>query len=160
MAEALLRMAERVARPEEGRPFDLELRLKTAVDRLIWVRVIGEAETSSATRSEHIADGFVMIDREWRFTFMNRELERQTARIRDWPSSGTTTQSRQALRPSSTIVLWSGSTHSRLFSEFPEVRAPAIGQRHPDNHLTEPATRQHGFPDQAPRERWTQEPPI
>jgi PAS domain S-box-containing protein len=99
---------------EQGRPFDLELRLKTAADRLIWVRVIGEAvrddagtiarlegaiQDITARRTaeeearrlahvvsdtlEHIADGFVMIDREWRFTFMNREAERQTARIRD-----------------------------------------------------------------------------
>ncbi|HEY2150336.1 MAG TPA: PAS domain S-box protein [Vicinamibacterales bacterium] len=98
---------------EQGTPFDLELRLKTP-DRLIWVRVIGEAvrdHTGTITQLEgaiqditarrtaeeearrlahvvsdtleHIADGFVMIDRQWRFTFMNREAERQTARARD-----------------------------------------------------------------------------
>ena len=99
---------------EHGTPFDLELRLKTDTDRLIWVRVIGEAVRDSAgtiarlegaiqditgrrvaeedarrlahvvsDTLEHIADGFVTIDREWRFTFINREAERQTARSRD-----------------------------------------------------------------------------
>jgi PAS domain S-box-containing protein len=99
---------------EHGTPFDLELRLKTAADRLIWVRVIGEAvrdgsgaiawlegaiQDITARRTaeeearrlahvvsdtlEHISDGFVMIDRDWRFAFMNREAERQTARVRD-----------------------------------------------------------------------------
>jgi two-component system cell cycle sensor histidine kinase/response regulator CckA len=32
---------------------------------------------------EHISDGFVTLDREWRFTFLNREAERQTGQPRD-----------------------------------------------------------------------------
>jgi two-component system cell cycle sensor histidine kinase/response regulator CckA len=32
---------------------------------------------------EHISDGFVTLDREWRFTFLNREAERQVGRSRE-----------------------------------------------------------------------------
>ena len=32
---------------------------------------------------EHISDGFCMVDRDWRFTFLNREAERQVGRSRD-----------------------------------------------------------------------------
>jgi PAS domain S-box-containing protein len=32
---------------------------------------------------EHISDGFVTLDRQWRFTFLNREAERQTAHSRE-----------------------------------------------------------------------------
>ena len=31
---------------------------------------------------EHIADGLVMVDRDWKFTFMNHEAEKQTTRRR------------------------------------------------------------------------------
>src|SRR5262249_3651003 len=34
-------------------------------------------------RLEHISDGFCMIDRDWRFAFLNREAERQVGRPRD-----------------------------------------------------------------------------
>jgi PAS domain S-box-containing protein len=99
---------------ESGKPFDLELRLMTAVGRRIWVRVIGEAvrddnggicrlegaiQDVTARRDaedeaqrlatvvsdtlEHISDGFCMIDRNWRFTFVNREAERQVGRSRE-----------------------------------------------------------------------------
>jgi PAS domain S-box-containing protein len=96
----------------DGTPFDLELELVTARGRRVWVRAIGEAvrqdgrvrgvqgafqdisdrkEADARARAldrrlgdtlESITDGFYMVDRQWRFTFLNREAERLLKRER------------------------------------------------------------------------------
>ena len=96
-----------------GVPFDIEFQVYTARDRLIWVRLIGEAsrdvdgevrrvhgavqdisETKMqaeryrelgerlTTTLESVTDAFYTLDREWKFTYVNREAERLLQRPR------------------------------------------------------------------------------
>ena len=98
---------------EHGTPFDLELRLQTATRQLwvrvigepvrdesgAIVRLEGAIQDVTARRHaedearrlsaqvadtlESISDGLCTFDRAWRFTFVNREAERQISRPRD-----------------------------------------------------------------------------
>jgi len=92
---------------EQGQPYDEELQVISAGGHRIWVRVIGEPVYDDddqiigahgafmnidsgkrlarrlTTTLESIADGFFMLDREWRFTFVNARAEQLLDRSRE-----------------------------------------------------------------------------
>lgn len=95
---------------EHGVPFDEELQLVTAKGRPIWVRAVGEAirdpegkvsrvegaiqeitdrklveqrQQQLARTLEHISDGFLTLDRHWRFNYLNAQAEEMLGCRRD-----------------------------------------------------------------------------
>ncbi|MRD46161.1 PAS domain S-box protein [Caenimonas koreensis DSM 17982] len=99
---------------KHGTPFDLELQMRTARGRSVWIRCIGDAEVDAEgnithlrgaiqditkareasdevkrmaerfTRTlESLSDGFVLLDHDWCFLYMNPEAERILRRKRD-----------------------------------------------------------------------------
>lgn len=97
-----------------GKPFDIEVRARTARHNPIWVRLIGEAvrggqgqviriqgavqdisERKDAAERykelgerltktlESVTDAFLTLDRDWRFTYLNKEAERLFGRRRE-----------------------------------------------------------------------------
>ena len=98
---------------KHGTPFDLELELKTAKGRQVWIRAIGEPERNAEGRITHVrgaiqdvssahavmqevqrtadrftrtleglSDGFMLLDHEWCFVYLNPEAERILRRSR------------------------------------------------------------------------------
>ncbi len=92
---------------EQGEPYDEELQIISANGRRVWVRVIGKPLFDDdgrivgahgafmnidagkrlarrlTTTMESVTDGFVLLDLDWRFTFVNEKAEQLLSRSRE-----------------------------------------------------------------------------